>query len=281
MQADPTQLEQILLNLCVNANHAMTLMRPEGQPKGGILTISLARVRSDRQFCITHPEAIETDYWKLSVADTGVGIDKNNMSKIFIPFFTTKDKGAGTGLGLSMVYTIVQQHHGFTDVYSEKGMGSNFNVYLPVFESELACEEAKDLSSIPRGEGLILVVDDEEVMRHTAGTILGKCGYRVITAMDGEEGVRVFRERHHEIRAVLLDLVMPRKSGEQAYLEMKKIDPGLKVILTSGFRKDERVDLALSCGINGFIQKPYSLERLAHAMYELTRDSAPGAGEDA
>ncbi|HOS96500.1 MAG TPA: cache domain-containing protein [Deltaproteobacteria bacterium] len=281
VQADPTQLEQILLNLCVNANHAMTLMRPEGQPMGGILTISLARVKSDRQFCITHPEAIETDYWKLSVADTGVGIEKHNLSKIFIPFFTTKDKGAGTGLGLSMVYTIVQQHHGFTDVYSEKGMGSNFNVYLPVFESEQECEEAKDLSSIPRGEGLILVVDDEEVMRHTASTILGKCGYRVITAMDGEEGVRVFRERHHEINAVLLDLVMPRKSGEQAYLEMKRIDPNLKVILTSGFRKDERVDMALSCGINGFIQKPYSLERLAHAVYELVRDTAQGAVEDA
>jgi PAS domain S-box-containing protein len=280
VQADPTQLEQILLNLCVNANHAMTIMRPEGQAMGGVLTISLARVTSDRQFCITHPEAIETDYWKLSVTDTGVGIEKHNLSKVFIPFFTTKDKGAGTGLGLSMVYTIVQQHHGFTDVYSEKGIGSNFNVYLPVLESDLACEEMEEPSSIPRGEGLILVVDDEEVMRHTAGTILGKCGYRVITAMDGEEGIKVFREHHREIRAVLLDLVMPRKSGEQAYLEMKKIDPGLKVILTSGFRKDERVDLALSCGINGFIQKPYSLERLAHAMYELIGDTAQGARED-
>jgi PAS domain S-box-containing protein len=269
VQADPTQLEQILLNLCVNANHAMTLMRPEGQAMGGVLNISLARVTSDRQFCITHPEAIETDYWKLSVTDTGVGIEKHNLSKIFIPFFTTKDKGAGTGLGLSMVYTIVQQHHGFTDVYSEKGIGSNFNVYLPVFESDLACEEMEEPSSIPRGEGLILVVDDEEVVRQTAKVILEECGYQVILAEDGVQGVEMFKKRHREIAAVVLDMVMPRMIGKDAFVEMKSIQNDVKVLLSSGFKQDERVESVINLGVRHFIQKPYTIHNLSRAIHQV------------
>jgi PAS domain S-box-containing protein len=277
-EGDPTQIEQVLLNLCVNASHAMTMMRPKGEPSGGRLIVSLDKICADEGFCSVHPESRKTDYWKLSVRDTGVGMDHNTLSKIFIPFFTMKERGTGTGLGLSMVYTIVQQHNGFIDVYSEPGVGSTFNVYLPVAHLEEMGEGRKMEPEVPRGEGLILVIDDEEVLRRTALYMLEKCGYEVITAENGEEGVRIFKERHHEIRAVLTDLVMPKKSGEQVYLEMKAINPEIKVLLTSGFKQDDRVNLALGYGIRGFIQKPYTLEKLSQAMADLLSGISCSAG---
>lgn len=272
VSADPTQLEQILLNLCVNAGHAMTIMRPEGQNPGGKLEISCDKLRADEHFCMTHPEARQIDYWRLSVRDTGIGMDGKTIAKIFVPFFTTKEKGRGTGLGLSMVYNLVRQHSGFIDVYSEPGLGTTFNVFLPVLYRKGVDVAQERAVEIARGEGLILVVDDEEVLRHVARSILETCGYQVITAENGEEAVAVFRERHAEIRAVLLDMVMPKKSGDQAYLEMKKIDPNIKAILSSGFKQDERVNAILNSGIQSFIQKPYTMEKLSQTIANLLKD---------
>jgi len=271
VEGDATQIEQVLLNLCVNSGHAMTIMRPDGGMQGGKLIVSLEEIHADEHFCSVHNEAEPGAYWKLSVIDTGVGMDSSTISKIFVPFFTTKDKGKGTGLGLSMVYTIVHQHNGFIDLYSEPGVGTTFNVYLPALKQDIPVGMDEKIRDIPRGEGLILVVDDEEVLRETASSILEECGYHVITAEDGDEGVRVFQERHQEIAAVILDLVMPKKSGDKAYLEMKRVNHHLKVLLASGFRQDERVNLALAYGINGFIQKPYTMEKLAQAVADLLR----------
>jgi len=267
--ADATQLEQILLNLCVNSCHAMTFMRGDESLHGGELILSVEKITADKQFCSLRSEAKETDYWKLSVADTGVGIDSTNLAKIFIPFFSTKDKGKGTGLGLSMVYNIVHQFDGFIEVYSRVGIGSTFNVFLPVLELCDMPDKKNKKFTIPKGEGTILIVDDEDLVRSIASSILKKCGYKVLTATDGVEGIKIYTEKYHEITAVLLDLVMPKKSGEKAYLEMKKINPHIKVLLSSGFRQDERVDLALSYGINGFIQKPYTIENLSQTIYDL------------
>lgn len=267
--ADPSQMEQVLLNLCINANHAMTIMRPEGEPRGGMMTVTLEMIHADRNFCATCPEAKDIDYWCLSIGDTGIGMDQQTIAKIFVPFFTTKDKGKGTGLGLSMVYNIVQQHEGFINIYSEIGIGTTFKVYIPVLHGAELAEEKEKSRELPQGEGLILVVDDDEIIRQSVDMILRKCGYRVITACDGVEGVRIFRERHRDIKGVILDLVMPKKSGEQAYMDMKAIDPNVKVILSSGFRQDERVNFALEQGINAFIQKPYTLEKLADVLAEL------------
>ena len=267
--ADPVQMEQVLLNLCINANHAMTIMRTEGEPLGGRLSISLDKIHADRDFCATRPEAKEIDYWQLSVGDTGVGMDQQTIAKIFVPFFTTKEKGTGTGLGLSMVYNIIHQHEGFINLYSEIGTGTTFNIYIPVLYGARIGEEKKKTRELAQGEGLILVVDDEEIMRQTAELILEKCGYKVITASDGAEGVKIFRERHGEIKGVLLDLVMPRKSGEQAFLEMRNIKSDVKVILASGFRQDERVNIAVEKGIGAFIQKPYTMEKLAEVAAEV------------
>ncbi len=267
--ADATHMEQVLLNLCVNAGHAMTIMRPEGDPKNGVLTVSLDKVRADTDFCNIRPEAKQIDYWKVGVQDTGVGMNPQTISKIFVPFFTTKEKGKGTGLGLSMVYNIVHQHEGFINIYSEIGMGTTFDVYIPVLHgAELAVADEKHFE-LPQGRGTILVVDDEEIMRQAASTIIIKCGYDVVLASDGLQAIQIFKQQHAEIKGVLMDLVMPKKSGEQVYLEMKEIDPGVKVIMASGFKQDERVSFALKQGVNAFIQKPYTLEKLAEIMAEV------------
>jgi PAS domain S-box-containing protein len=269
VNADPTQLEQVLLNFCVNANHAMTIMREEGRDAGGMLTIDVERVVADRHFSEAHPLAEHEEYWRISVSDTGVGMDRETLAHVFDPFFTTKPKGTGTGLGLTMAYNIVQQHGGFIDAYSEKGMGTTFSIYLPVLMDTVREESAQDPNAACRGSGLILVVDDEEVVRHTAKVILEECGYEVVLASDGAQAVDIFRQRHHEISAVLLDMVMPGMNGKDTFLAMRSIDENMKVLLSSGFRQDERVETVLRLGIRHFIQKPYTLQELSRAMQQV------------
>ena len=264
--ADPTEMEQVLLNLCINGVHAMTLMREQEQ-WGGELTVALDRVEVDEAFQKNHPEAMPGCYWRLSVADTGVGMDTKTVSKIFDPFFTTKEKGKGTGLGLAMVYNIIRQHNGFVDVYTEKGLGSTLSVYLPLLVRQAG--EVKDLDRGPalvRGEGMVLVVDDEDFVREAAKEILEAAGYTVLVAADGGQGVELFRTHRENIRLVLLDMVMPVMSGREAYLEMRKLTPDVKVLLCSGFRQDARVEEILQLGVNGFLQKPYTLMGLTSAV---------------
>ncbi len=269
VNADPTQLEQMLLNLCVNSSHAMTFMREEDEPRGGKLTIALERIFADRHFRQSHPEAKGAHYWVLAVRDTGVGMDSRTQSKAFDPFYTTKEKGKGTGLGLAMVYNIVQQHKGFIDMYSEIGTGTTINVFLPILESGKSTGAKAPREELPRGEGLILVADDEPVMRRLARSILEESGYRVLLAKNGLECVSLYAQHQGEIKMVLLDMAMPVKSGDEAFKEMKAMDGNVKVLLASGFRKDERVDKILAAGAARFIQKPYTLEKLSKTVYEI------------
>jgi PAS domain S-box-containing protein len=270
IRADLTQMEQVLLNLCVNGYHAMTLMRGEGEPQGGELRVDIQKRFADDRFCATHPESEIRDYWAISVSDTGVGIDATVAAKIFDPFFTTKDKGKGTGLGLSVTYNIVRQHRGFIDLYSEVGEGSTFTMYLPA-ATELLPEikERPGSGELTRGSGLVLVIDDEDIMRRSAQSILEECGYEVILAGDGEEGVRLYKEKRDDIILVLLDMVMPKKSGKEAFIELKAFDPSVKVILSSGFRQDDRVSAIINMGVSGFLQKPYTAEKLAEAVHQV------------
>lgn len=262
--ADPTQIEQVLLNLCVNASHAMTIMRGRNEPYGGTLRISVEYIEADLHFCETHPESSAGFYWRLRVSDTGVGMDSETAAKIYDPFFTTKDKGMGTGLGLAMANSIIQQHNGFIDVYSGINIGTTFSVYLPVYLNESgAVEKNEKTGDIPRGTGTILVVDDEDIVREVTRRMLNECGYKVITAADGLEGLQIFSERYHEIDAVTLDMAMPKMSGKEAYIEMKKIYPAVRVLISSGFKYDQRVQNVLEIGADEFIQKPYSLKELA------------------
>jgi CheY-like chemotaxis protein len=206
----------------------------------------------------------------LRVSDTGNGMDQKTIARIFDPFFTTKEKFHGTGLGLSMVFSIVHQYGGFIEVFSQPGIGSNFMVYFPVIEFDSTLEKVVKLEEeIPTGTGLILVIDDEEIIRQTAESMLIECGYNVILAADGEEGCEIFREKKSEIKMVILDMSMPKISGKDTYLKLKEIYPPVKVLLTSGFRQDERVQEVINFGVTGFIQKPFSLTELAKKIKEI------------
>ncbi|MBU4328455.1 MAG: PAS domain S-box protein [Proteobacteria bacterium] len=267
--ADITEMEQVLLNLCINGIHAMTIMRGDGV-WGGILTIAIDKVVVDQLFQKRNPEATGSAYWKISVSDTGVGMDTKTAAKIFDPFFTTKEHGKGTGLGLAMVYNIIRQEHGFIDVYSEPGQGSTFNVYLPLLEREgEEIAPTRDTSTISRGDGIVLVVDDDDIVRKMAEDILQSVGYTVLTAANGKDGVEMYRQHHGNIKVVLLDMVMPVMSGREAFMEMKKINPEVKVLLASGFRQDERVEDILELGVKSFLQKPYTITSLALTMKQV------------
>ena len=273
INADSGQIEQVLLNLCVNAGHAMTTMRKKGDVRGGTLNVTTERLLSDRHFCLSHPGAKErTEYWQLSVRDTGIGMDTQTVSRIFDPFFTTKEKGMGTGLGLSMVYTIVQQHHGFIDVYSEPGTGTTFNIYLPMRAGDGISVPINDPDSITMGEGLILVVEDEPFIRETAQAMLEECGYQVLLAANGEEAVTIYREQSAGITAVVMDMIMPKKSGMDAYLEIRQIRPDVKVLFASGFMQDERITTCAEMGVMAFIKKPYSMHTFTKAVANVIAD---------
>ncbi|MCP4215391.1 MAG: response regulator, partial [bacterium] len=270
--ADPGQLGQVLLNLCVNAAHAMTIMKKDEKTWGGALRVTLESMVADEAFCENHPGAEQGHYWILSISDDGIGMSRKTITEIFAPFFTTKGNDQGTGLGLSMVFNIIKQHKGIIRVYSEIGKGSKFSVYLPVLTEDEIDEKQTGEEEDFSGEGLILVVDDEPIMRKIASKILENSGYSVITACDGREAVNIFAERRQEIVMVLLDMLMPVKCGKDAFFEMKKIQPDVKALLASGFRRDERVEEALKAGVKAFIEKPYTFRQLAREVYYIVND---------
>ncbi len=268
---DAKQIEQVMMNLCVNAAHSMTMMREEGEPRGGVVKVHLKAFTADSFFCDLHPNALPGDYWMVQVIDTGVGISKETQSEMFTPFFTTKEKGSGTGLGLSMVYNIIQVHRGFIDVYSQRGQGTVFNVFLPVSKVAEASSTPTAGSSfeLTRGEGLILVVDDEESIRMIAGGMLQASGYDVLFADNGQAGLEAFKENRSEIKAVLMDLAMPVLSGDEAFLQMREVDSDVKVLLSSGCASDPRIEKLLTKGLKGFIPKPFSIADLSEKIKEV------------
>jgi CheY-like chemotaxis protein len=266
--ADPTEMEQVLLNLYINAVHAMTIMRANAQ-WGGTLSVGIEKIMTDSDFQKKHPEASSGSYWRITVSDTGVGMDTKTAAMIFDPFFTTKEQGKGTGLGLAMVYNIVRQQQGFIEVYSEPGLGTTFNVYLPVLVREGESLPVTEEPVVVRGEGLILVVDDDDLVRRVAENVLQSVGYTVLTAPNGQEGIDLYRQHQSRIKAVLLDMAMPVMSGREAFIELQKINPDVKVLLASGFRKDNRVEDVLQLGVKDFLQKPYTLTKLSLAIKKI------------
>ncbi len=270
VRGDSTQLEQALLNLCVNGAHSMTIMREDNEHKGGTLSITMGRTYPDQYFLKTHPESsAEYEYWSISVRDTGVGMTREVLAGMYDPFFTTKGRKGGSGLGLTMVYNIIQQHGGFIDVYTEKGEGSEFIVYIPVLQGDSESAVSETAGAIRKGTGVILVIDDEEVIRKVSQELLSICGFNVITAEDGYSGVNLFRERAEEIKLVMLDVIMPGMSGLETYSELRAIKSDVKVLLTSGFRNEEKIQEGLEQGINGFIQKPFTMTRLSDAVFKI------------
>lgn len=268
VRGDGVQIEQIVLNLCINAYHALTIMKEDPEDAGGTITVSVQKIDADRFFLAQHPGASSRQYWRLSVEDTGIGIPESMLPKIFDPFFTTKETGRGTGLGLAVAYNIIRQHSGFIDVTSSVNVGTTFSCYLPcLLETELEKTPDKP-EELPRGTGCILVVDDEPVMREVAAAILEELGYTTILAEGGEEALEIFRERKNVIDMVLLDVIMPKRSGRQVYADLKQIDPDVRVLFASGYwqEDDEKDAPGPSVDDAHFIQKPYTLQAIAEAI---------------
>jgi CheY-like chemotaxis protein len=232
--ADAGQIEQILINLATNARDAM--------PAGGCLTIITDVTEMDGEFIKAHGYGKSGIYILLTVSDSGSGMDEKTRQQIFEPFFTTKEVGKGTGLGLSTAYGIVKQHNGYINCYSEPGTGTTFKIYLPLVKSPSG--PAVQPSAIPRppvlagGSETILLAEDDDDLIKLIRQVLEDFGYTVIEAADGEDAVRLFMEHPDAIKLLLFDVIMPKKNGREAYAEIQKIRPAIKVLFTSGYTAD-------------------------------------------
>ncbi|MFZ5573522.1 MAG: hybrid sensor histidine kinase/response regulator [Thermodesulfobacteriota bacterium] len=265
VNADPVQIEQVLMNLGVNARDAM--------PEGGTLSIRTDRVTLDRKFCDTHLHVTPGDYYRIEVADTGTGMDGQTMEHIYEPFFTTKKARKGTGLGLSIVYGIIKNHGGYILCDSRLGRGTTFRVYLPVLNQEAVSTapgvELRPTDPALQGTETVMLVDDDPMVRQTGEKILRKFGYRMVTAATGEAALKTFRRRHQRIDLVLLDVNMPGMGGKRCLEEMLKIKPDVKVIITTGYPVSERFKREIAGRIVGFIDKPYVSEALLRKTREV------------
>lgn len=265
--ADFTQIEQVVLNLAINANHAMTIMRKENETFGGELTIEIRDYIPEDELSMVRKPNDEREYTGISIKDTGVGMEGSVIKQIYEPFFSTKDKSLGTGLGLTIVYNIVTQFGGLIDIDSVPGSGTDFRLYFPKFDNDTEYNGTDESVLLKKGSGKILVVDDEAVLRELSGSMLGQAGYTVVTASGGREALAVYRKMKDEILLVLLDMIMPDIDGKETYRELVKINKDVKVIMTSGFARDKRIEDVLSEGANDFIQKPYTIYKLTDTVY--------------
>jgi signal transduction histidine kinase len=246
---DTGQIDQVLLNLATNARDAM--------PHGGVLTIKTKEADPPDDFLAESASLPSTRYAQITVTDTGSGMEKETREKIFEPFFTTKDVGKGTGLGLSMVYGIVKQHNGHINVSSELGEGTTFRIYLPMTPEENLSPATSDQPSQPvAGSETILVVEDNPEVRNLSRTVLETFGYRIIEGVDGEDAVDQFSRNLHDIDLVVMDVVMPKMNGQQAYREISKVRPGVKVLFMSGHTADIIKEKGILTDGCNFIHKP-------------------------
>ena len=259
--ADAAQIEQVVMNLATNARDAM--------PHGGRLTFGTACAEMDESFIRDHGYGRLGMFALISVSDTGIGMSKETAAKIFEPFFTTKETGKGTGLGLAMAYGIIKQHDGYIDVHSELGKGATFNIYLPAAKSKGGANATTIESVLSGGTETILVAEDNEKLRKLSEIILKQHGYKVILAEDGEDSIEKFIENQDRIHLVLLDMIMPKKSGKEVYDEIKRIKPNVKVIFVSGYTAD-RIDKESMVGENvDFLFKPVSPKDLLGKIRDM------------
>ncbi|HTU25570.1 MAG TPA: ATP-binding protein, partial [Pirellulales bacterium] len=261
LHADRGLLQQMLLNLCINARDAM--------PQGGRLALKTERVALSDRYCALHPAGKPGAYVVFSVSDTGCGIPPEMKQRIFEPFFTTKGVGQGTGLGLAMVYGCVQQHGGLINVYSEPNLGTTFKVYLPLAMNSEAATESPPTAPAVGGHETILIAEDEPLVREVAVRILGQAGYRVLAAADGAEAVKLLEAHQADVSLVLLDAVMPKLTGHEAYERIKLTNATLPVIFCSGY--DPEVGHVKSLVEEGvrMVQKPFDPDLLLSTLREV------------
>jgi len=259
VKVDQGQIEQVLINLYLNAWHAM--------PDGGDLYIQTENVVLSDAYCEPF-EAKGGNYVKLSVTDSGIGMDKDTIERIFEPFFTTKEIGKGTGLGLASAYGIVKNHYGIIRVYSEQGHGTTFVIYLPSSEVEETDHSEVDVTLV-KGSECILLVDDEEGPIEVEKLMLKELGYSVITAENGMEAIDIYAQNSEKVDLVALDMIMPEMSGKATFEELKKINPTVKVLLVSGYSTNKQTEELFEMGCNGFIQKPFDIIELSQKLREV------------
>lgn len=265
VKADPSQIEQILMNLVVNARDAM--------PDGGKLTIETANVELDQNYAGKHVMVSPGPYVMLAVSDTGIGMDAETEAHIFEPFFTTKEIGKGTGLGLSTVYGIVKQSGGYVWVYSEVGQGTTFKVYLPrEFEPESAFVKSES-RSIARGTETVLLVEDDDMVRNLAREVLESNGYRVLVASEATEALTLCENSRGEIKLVLTDVVMPQMGGKELAARLLQNSPDLKVLYMSGYTDNAIVHHGVLDESVSFLQKPFTPDALAKKVREVLDES--------
>ncbi len=257
VRADEGQIQQVLMNLCLNARDAI-------EKKGSIL-IETSNLEVDKDFARAQLEAQPGPYVTVSVTDNGQGMDKETLQRIFDPFFTTKEIGKGTGLGLSIVYGIVKSHCGFINVSSKPGRGTTFKVYLPRTTARQD-RKRKNGKPVRRGNETILVVDDDKLVLELASDLLENYGYRCITAGNGGQAVELYRREYEKIDLVLLDFAMPETNGVEIFEQMRKINPGIVAIITSGFQQEFNKRELLKTGFSAFITKPFQTRQLAGAV---------------
>jgi PAS domain S-box-containing protein len=259
VEADQGQMEQVLMNLYVNAWQAM--------PRGGDLYVETHNVFLDEHY--VKPFQVKPGkYLKISVRDTGTGIHKDIIERIFEPFFTTREKGKGTGLGLASAYGIIRNHDGLITVYSEKGKGASFNVYLPASQAKLIREEMPP-QELMRGSETVLLVDDEELILEAGRAAIESLGYTVWTASSGKEAFKIYEANTDRIDLIILDMVMPDIDGRQTYERLEGLDPGVKVLLSSGYSLDGEASQMLNAGCAGFLQKPFDIVELSKTIREI------------
>lgn len=267
VNADSGQIEQVLMNLATNARDSM--------PKGGLLSLETGTVEMDDEYVKAHGYGEPGRYAVVALSDTGEGMDETTCKKVFEPFFTTKEVGKGTGLGLSIVYGIVKQHNGFINLYSEPGKGTTFKIYFPLINSTVTENQTVKEEIPERGTETILVVDDDASLRELTEKVLCMFGYTVITAVDGVDALAQYRKQKDRIHLVILDIIMPKMNGKEAFDEMRKIDPAVKGIFISGYTGDIILKRGmLEQGLD-FVSKPLKPKRLLIKVREVL-----GGGRD-
>jgi PAS domain S-box-containing protein len=259
--ADSGQIEQVLMNMAVNARDAMS--------SGGSLYISTEAVKLDEEFCQVHGYGTKGNYALISVTDNGCGIDARSLKKIFEPFYTTKEVGKGTGLGLAIAYGIIKQHNGYINVYSEIGRGTTFKIYLPLIKAEVDTTASTQPERIKGGSETVLVAEDDNSLRDIISTVLKDFGYRVIEAKDGEEAVRKFQENRDAIHLVVLDVIMPKMSGKEARDAIMNMCPHAKILFQSGYPLDSVQQTGLPEEAIHFLYKPVSPQNFLKKVREV------------
>ena len=259
VEIDQAQIEQVLINLYVNAQQAM--------PRGGDVTLKTRNVTLDEAY-VRNYKVKPGNYVMLTVTDTGVGIDDRAKERIFEPFFTTREMGHGRGLGLASAYGIIRGHQGIINIYSEEGQGTTFNIFLPATE-KTAVKETVPPKGLLVGSETILFVDDEDVIIDVNREILESLGYKVVAAKSGQEALEVYRKLQGKINLIILDMIMPGMDGEATYDSLKKVNPEIRVILSSGYSKNEQAKAILEKGCQAFIQKPFSISDLSMTIRQV------------